>query len=51
MYEIVLIESIIWFGLGFHLFALRNSILAKILIPSDHRQTPVFDIFQATGSF
>lgn len=51
MYEIVLIANIIWFGLGFHLFALRNSIFAKILVSRDHRQTPVFDILQATGPF
>ena len=51
MFEIILILNAIWFGLGFHLFALRNKIFAKILVPKEHRDTPVFGILTATGPF
>ena len=51
MFEIILILNAIWFGLGFHLFALRNKVFAKILVPKAHRDTPVFDILTATGPF
>lgn len=51
MYELILILNAIWFGLGFHLFALRSKIFAKILVPKEHRDTPVFDILIETGKF
>lgn len=51
MFELILLLNAIWFGLGFHLFALRNKIFAKILVPKAHRETPVFDILAATGPF
>lgn len=51
MFELILIANAIWFGLAFHLFALRNKIFAKILVPRDQRDTPVFDILAATGPF
>lgn len=51
MSDIVLIANIIWFALGFHLFALRSIIFAKILVPKEHRATPVFDMLTATGKF
>lgn len=51
MFELVLVLNAIWFGLGFHLFTLRNKIFAKILVPKEHRQTPVFETLAATGPF
>ncbi len=51
MYEFILLLNAIWFALGFHLFALRNRIFTKILVPKAHRDTPVFDILTATGPF
>ena len=51
MFELVLVANAIWFGLGFHLFALRNKIFAKILVPREHRETPVFATLAATGPF
>ena len=33
------------------MFALRNKIFAKILVPREHRDTPVFEILAATGPF
>ena len=51
MLEIILVANAIWFALGFHLFALRNKVFAKILVPREHRETPVFPILAATGPF
>ena len=51
MIEIVLVANAVWFGLGFHLFAFRRMIFAKILVPKEHRETPVFKTLAATGPF
>lgn len=51
MFELVLLANAIWFGLAFHLFALRSKAFAKILVPKAHRDTPVFDALVATGPF
>ena len=51
MFEILLVANVTWFALGFHLFALRNQIFAKILVAKAHRDTPVFGILAATGRF
>lgn len=51
MFELILALNAIWFALGFHLFALRNKVFAKILVPKVHRDTPVFDTLAATGPF
>ena len=51
MFEFILLVNAIWFGLGFHLFALRGKIFAKILVPKAQRETPVFDILVETGKF
>lgn len=51
MFATILILNAIWFGLGFHLFALRRNVFAKTLVPKEHRDTPVFDQLAATGMF
>lgn len=51
MIEVVLVANAVWFGLGFHLFAFRRRIFAKILVPKEHRDTPVFETLAATGPF
>ena len=51
MFELILVLNAIWFGLGFHLFALRSTIFAKILVPKEYRNTPVFDMLIETGKF
>ena len=51
MFELLLVANAIWFGLGFHLFSLRNKIFAKILVPKEHRETPVFDVLAESGKF
>lgn len=51
MFELILVANVLWFGLGFHLFAVRNKTFATVLVPSEHRDTPVFDMLAATGLF
>ena len=51
MFKLILLLNAIWFALGFHLFALRNTVFAKILVPREHRETPVFKTLEATGPF
>lgn len=51
MLELILILNILWFGAGFHLFALRSRIFAKIIVAKEHRDTPVFDTLTASGKF
>ncbi|MEO1258690.1 MAG: hypothetical protein AAFZ15_07825 [Bacteroidota bacterium] len=51
MFEAILLLNAIWFGLGFHLFALRSKIFAKTLVPKEHRDSPVFEMLAETGKF
>ena len=51
MFKTILAANVIWFGLGFHLFGLRSKVFAKILVPPQHRDSPVFDTLIATGPF
>jgi len=51
VFELILAANAIWFGMGFHLFAVRNRVFAKILVPKEHRETPVFETLAATGLF
>ncbi|MCH9651879.1 MAG: hypothetical protein K0U98_26860 [Deltaproteobacteria bacterium] len=51
MFELLLFANAIWFGLGFHLFAIRSKIFAKTLVPKEHRETPVFDVLAESGKF
>jgi len=49
--EIVLILNAIWFALGFVSFYLRREVFAKVLVPKEHRNTPVYDTLVETGRF
>ena len=51
MFQFILVLNAIWFALGFNLFALRNNVFAKVLVPKEHRDTPVFATLAATGPF
>lgn len=51
MLELLLILNVIWFSLGFHVFAMRNRIFAKLLVPREQRDTPVFDTLAVSGRF
>ena len=51
MIEAVLILNVIWFSMAFNVFALRNQIFAKILVPREHRDSPVFAVLAESGKF
>lgn len=51
MLAIILMVNTIWFAMGFNAFSIRNKIFAKILVPKEHRDTPVFDILAESGRF
>ena len=51
MFEIILTLNALWFFMGFNVFSLRSKVFAKLLVPRDHRETPVFAILAASGRF
>ncbi len=51
MFETILVLNAIWFALAFHVFAIRNQVFAKILVPKEHRNNPAFDVLVASGKF
>ena len=51
MLEVLLGLNALWFAMGFNVFAIRNKIFAKLIVPREHRDTPVFDILAASGRF
>lgn len=51
MLEIVLALNALWFAMGFHLFALRSRIFAKVVVAPEHRDTPVFETLSTSGKF
>ena len=51
MLEITLILNTLWFAMGFNVFSIRNRIFAKLLVPAEHRDTPVFEILAESGRF
>ncbi|MBW4936196.1 hypothetical protein [Marinobacter sp. F4206] len=51
MLEIILLVNTLWFAMGFHAFSIRHRVFAKIMVPREHRDTPVFDILAESGRF
>jgi hypothetical protein len=51
MIEIILILNLLWFSMGFNVFSFRNKIFAKLLVPREQRDTPVFEILAESGRF
>lgn len=51
MLELVLILNTLWFAMGFNVFSIRNKIFAKLLVPREQRDTPVFEILAESGRF
>lgn len=51
MLKLTLILNALWFAAGFHLFWLRGKIFAKVVVPRDHRTTPVFETLIRSGTF
>ena len=40
-----------WFAAGFHLFWLRGRVFAKVVVPREHRESPVFETLIRSGTF
>jgi hypothetical protein len=51
MLELVLVLNVLWFAGGFHVFSIRSRIFAKLVVPREHRDTPVFETLIMTGKF
>ena len=51
MLEIVLVLNVAWFAAGFHLFALRGRVFAKIVVAREDRETPVLQTLIMSGKF
>ncbi|WP_444884962.1 hypothetical protein [Microbulbifer sp. PSTR4-B] len=51
IFELVLVLNTIWFLMGFNVFSLRGKIFAKLVVPREHRDTPVFGILAESGKF
>ncbi|GAA5444558.1 hypothetical protein Misp06_02745 [Microbulbifer sp. NBRC 101763] len=51
IFVIVLVLNTIWFLMGFNVFSLRGKIFAKLVVPREHRDTPVFGILAESGKF
>lgn len=51
MLEVLLVLNAIWFAMAFNVFSIRNRIFAKVLVPREHRDTPVFDVLAESGRF
>ena len=51
MLETILIVNTLWFVMGFNVFSIRNKVFAKLLVPREHRDTPVFEILAESGRF
>ncbi|NIB41730.1 hypothetical protein HBA55_19145 [Pseudomaricurvus alkylphenolicus] len=47
----VLALNALWFLMGFNVFSVRSKIFAKVVVPPEHRETPVFDTLIASGKF
>ncbi|MBB6523015.1 hypothetical protein [Pseudoteredinibacter isoporae] len=48
---IVLVLNTIWFFGGYHTFDIRGRIFAKIVVPREHRDTPVMETLVHSGKF
>lgn len=51
MLELILILNALWFAMGFNVFSIRNHIFAKLVVPREQRDTPVFQILAESGRF
>lgn len=52
MLDIVLLLNAIWFAMGFHVFYLRRTVFAKVLVPNRaHRENSAFEALVETGRF
>ncbi len=51
MLETILVLNVIWFAMGFNVFSIRHKVFAKLVVPREQRDTPVFEILAESGRF
>lgn len=51
MLELLLVLNAIWFAMAFNVFAIRSRVFAKLVVPKEHRDTPVLDTLVMSGKF
>lgn len=51
MLELILVLNALWFAMGFNVFSIRNKIFAKLVVPREQRDTPVFEVLTESGRF
>jgi len=51
MLETILVLNAVWFLMGFNVFSIRHKIFAKLVVPREQRETPVFEVLAASGRF
>ena len=49
--HIILVINALWFFGGYHIFDIRGRIFAKIVVPREHRDTPVMETLIVAGKF
>lgn len=49
--KIILALNAIWFFGGYHTFSIQGKIFAKIVVPREHRDTPVMETLIMSGKF
>ena len=47
----ILLLNAAWFAAGFHLFWLRGRVFAKMVVPREQRDSPVFETLIRSGTF
>jgi hypothetical protein len=50
LYSVLAINALWFFG-GYHTFDIRGRIFAKIVVPREHRETPVMETLVSAGKF
>jgi len=48
---VILALNALWFFGGYHTFDIRGQIFAKIVVPQEHRDTPVMETLVLAGKF
>lgn len=51
MLELILILNAVWFAMAFNVFAIRSRVFAKLVVPKEHRDTPVLETLVMSGKF
>lgn len=51
MFSITLILNTIWFSMAFYTFSINHRVFAKVVVPRDQRDTPVFEVLAESGRF